>query len=272
MLNRILLWYYKLKGRNHIRPELDGCSLGALKDKPDERDYSVGLVGGVDIPSKIDLREFVPEVKSQGRLNSCVSHAICSAIELQINMKDPARYVALSELYNYYYGRIESGLWPQDNGMYPRDAIKAAKKYGIALEIAHPYNPIKYNELPCSAARSVASIYGALIKDYFRVFSDTSMKEKLALGFPIIISVPTYSYWNYPIVVRESKVLTKPAGIIRLPIPGDELQGFHALCCLGYDDHGWICLNSWSKSYGDKGFYYLPYGYEIIDRWVLVVV
>jgi C1A family cysteine protease len=271
MLKKLLLWCYKLISQYYIRPEPSGSGLGALKDKEDERDYSVGVIGEIEVPSEIDMREFVPEVKSQGKLSSCVAHAICSAVEMQINMQDPKRYVPLSELYNYYFGRIESNIWPKDGGMYPRDAIKSVKDKGIALEVAHPYNVELYNTSPSSAAQNVAHIYSAMTKEYFRVFSDTNMIEKLALGLPIIISVPVYGYWHLPHIVTNNIAFTNPTGKIRKPTSVDKPEGYHALLVVGYDEDGWICLNSWGKNYGDKGFVYLPYGYEMIDRWVLVV-
>jgi len=261
MKQKLLMWVYKLLAKFHKRQFTIGYGLGALKDLEDKRDYAVGVVG-IEVPEEIDMREFVPEVKSQGSLQSCVSHAICSSIEMQINMQDPRRYVPLSELYNYYYGRIESNLLPLTNsGMYPRDAIKSVKKDGIALEVAHPYNVQNYNKEPSSAAKSVAHVYSAMTKEYFRVFSDINMKEKLALGLPVIISVPVYGYWH-----------SVDRGIVRKPIPDDKPEGSHMLLVVGYNQYGWICLNSWNKTnWGDKGFCYLPYGYEIVDRWVLVV-
>lgn len=281
MLKKLLLWCYKIISKFYIRPQPSGFGLGALKDDEDKKDYSVGIVGEIDIPAEIDMRTYVPEIKSQGRLNSCIPHAICSSIELQINMQDPKRYVPLSELYNYYYGRMESNLFPKDSGTYPRDAIKSIKSKGIALEVAHPYSVEFFNRPPSSAAESVAHIYSALTKEYFRVFTDVDMMEKLALGLPIIISVPVYSYWHYPKLnqtiqspitgLQERIIVTRPDGIIRKPDKSDTLEGYHALCVVGYDKKGWICLNSWGRNYGDKGFVYLPYGYEMIDKWVIIL-
>jgi C1A family cysteine protease len=285
MLDKLLLWCYKIISKFYVRPicplgisicfdktcELSDFALGALKDKKDDRDYSVGVIGDIDVPAEIDMREFVPEVKSQGKLSSCVAHAICSAIEMQINMQDPRRYVPLSELYNYYHGRWESNIFPADGGMYPRDAIKSVKDEGIALEVAHPYNVEFYNRPPSSAAESVAHIYSAMTKEYFRVFSDVAMMEKLALGLPIMINVPVYNYWFLPKIIQNNTYITNPTGKIRKPTDLEPRLGYHALLVVGYDEDGWICLNSWGKNYGDKGFCYLPYGYEIIDRWVLVV-
>ena len=111
---------------------------GSIKDKKDSRDYVIGSIG-LDLPKEVNLKEYVKEVKGQGIQNSCVSHAICSSIELQLQLDNPKRYMPSSERYNYYYGRKASNLFPQDGGMYPRDAIKSAKEDGISIEILCPY-------------------------------------------------------------------------------------------------------------------------------------
>jgi C1A family cysteine protease len=56
-------------------------------------------------------------------------------------------------------------------------------------------------------------------------------------------------------------------------------MGGHAVLCVGYNDRKqrWIMRNSWGKSWGDKGYFYLPYNYLLNnnlagDLWVLTTV
>ena len=168
---------------------------GAKTSPKDERDYKIPTSASIPIQPELDLREFVPEIKNQGMRNSCVSHAICSAIEFQLNYKDPERFLPLSELYNYYYGRIESGFPViKDSGMFPRAAIKSAKRNGICPEILFTY-PQWLNKEPGPVARSIAHIYGALIKQYYRVYSQEDIKKSLNMGIPVLFNARFYEYW-----------------------------------------------------------------------------
>lgn len=246
--------------RNYKRINIDAYGLGALQDKEDERDYCMAGLSLEELPKEISLKEYVREVKSQGKINSCVPHQYtCSSIELQLNMKDPARFMPLSERYNYYYGRKEGNLFPKDEGMYPRDAIKSAKKDGISREELCPYGP-NINEKPSYLSWSIAHIYGAIIKQYFRVFSVLSIKEQLSLGLPVGISVPVYEYW-----------IGNKSGIIRKPKKEDKKLGNHALLVVGYFDEYFIVLNSWGSNWGKGGFANLPMDYEMQDMWVVEI-
>ncbi len=230
---------------------------GALKDKKDRRDYSVGSIG-VELPEEVSLKEYVVEVKGQGSQNSCVAHAICSSIELQLNMKDPKRFMPLSERYSYYYGRKASNLFPQDNGMYPRDATKAAKKYGVAPEYLCKYNKEDMNKEPSMVAKSIAHIYGASIKQYYRVFSSVGIKEQLAIALPVRIAVPIYDYW-----------VNNKSGNIRLPKSTDKKIGYHEILVVRYFENYFECLNSWWPRWGNGGFFNIPMNYPRTDSWVI---
>ena len=208
---------------------------GALKDKKDRRDYSVGSIG-IELPEEVNIKNYVVEIKGQGSQNSCVAHAICSSIELQLNMKGPERFMPLSERYSYYYGRKASNLFPQDNGMYPRDATKSAKKDGVAPEYLCKYGG-DINKKPSYISWSVAQVYGALIKKYYRVFSSQNIKEQLAIALPVRIAVPIYGYW-----------INNKSGNIRLPKSTDKKIGYHEILVVRYFGNYFHCLNSWYPS------------------------
>lgn len=255
MLIKIINWIF----RNYKRIDyfdIRGYT-GAIKDKKDSRDYSIGSIG-IDLPKEINLKEYVVEVKSQGTQNSCVAFAICSAIELQLQLENPQRTIPLSERYSYYYGRKASNLFPSDKGMYPREAIKAAKKQGISIEILCKYDNRDMNKEPSMIAKSIAHIYSELIVQYYRVFSSTGIKEQLTIGKPVLISVPLYDYW-----------INNRTGNIRLPKTTDKKIGYHAVLVIGYFDNYFMCLNSYGKNWGDKGFFNIPMNYKRTDSWVV---
>ncbi len=255
MLMKIINWLFRnYKRINHF--DIRGFT-GAIKDKIDKRDFSIGSIS-IDLPSEVNLKEYVVEVKSQGTQNSCVAFSICSAIEFQLQLENPQRTIPLSERYSYYYGRKKSNLFPKNDGMYPRDAIKSAKTDGVSIERLCKYDNRYMNKEPGIVAKSIAHIYSALIKSYFRAFSSINIKEQLAIGLPVIIAVPLYDYW-----------INNKTGNIRLPKSTDKKLGYHAVLVVGYFDNYFICLNSYGKYWGNKGFCYIPMNYKRTDSWVI---
>ena len=56
----------------------------------------------------------------------------------------------------------------------------------------------------------------------------------------------------------------------------EQILGGHAVVCVGYNEFSqkWIMRNSWGSSWGDKGYFYLPYNYLLnpsltTDMWTI---
>ena len=57
---------------------------------------------------------------------------------------------------------------------------------------------------------------------------------------------------------------TAKNGIVSMPnTKSEKLLGGHCICMVGYDDSTQMfkCANSWGISWGDKGYFYIPYNY-----------
>ena len=52
----------------------------------------------------------------------------------------------------------------------------------------------------------------------------------------------------------------------------NNFYGYHAISIVGYDEEGFIIRNSWGKSYGDGGYYKVPYSdfLEFVEIWTIV--
>lgn len=232
---------------------------GVEKDIFDERDYIVEGIG-LPLPNSFSLRDHVKEIKSQGKFNSCVSHAVCSAIEISMHYKNPNTYISLSERYHYYYGRKESGLFPGNNGQYPRDALKALFNKGVAPEFLCGYYDDSIDSKPLKIADIIAHTYKQRLDKYQRLYAIEDMKEQILIGNPIIISLPFYDYM----------IKTGKNNVIRMPTKDDTLRFYHAVLVTGWDENkGWEILNSWNSTWGDYGYAYLPFKCSINDRWVI---
>jgi C1A family cysteine protease len=77
-------------------------------------------------------------------------------------------------------------------------------------------------------------------------------------------------------VVFESFMMQPVAdtGIMPIPKPGEEQQGGHEVLCLGYDYPNQLALiqNSWGDSWGQRGYFWMPF--EVIsspdtDLWMV---
>jgi C1A family cysteine protease len=240
-----------------------GSGHGVELDKQDHRDYIASASStALQRPKVIDLRNYIKEIKSQGRINSCVAHTICSSIEMQLQMKK--QFIPLSEKYVYYFGRKASKLFPQDSGMYTRDAIKSCFKKGIAPEFLWQYYKEDINKEPSHLSQVVAHIYGQRLYEYRRLLDKNTMQDFLAKKIPIIMTVPFYSYW-----ADLKSDTTLP--VIRGHTRRDNFRGYHSVLVVGYNTNGWIIFNSWGPTWGYYGCALLPYDYKTEDKWVILM-
>lgn len=234
---------------------------GALPDIQDDRDFKAGNLSFQSYPETCDLRPWVKEVKSQGKYNSCVAHSICSSIESQLFKKNPKAFIPFSERFVYFHGRKEGNCFPDDGGMYTREAIKSVMKYGIAPEFTCGYYSAGINDEPSSVSKIVAGFYKNVIKEYRRLQTVDDIKSYIGnLGVYVNLTVPLYSFW-----AKVGK-----DGIV--PMPGnDRVTGYHSILVVGYTKTHLICLNSWNLTWGDGGYCYLPIDYPMEDKWAILL-
>lgn len=233
------------------------------KQKKDKRDFKLNLNvhPKVSLPSQIDLRPSCPPVFDQGQLGSCTANAGIAAY-LMLSKST----LSLSRLFQYYMERKIEGDIKQDGGAQMRDIGKVLQMFGTCLEKYFPYNISKFSNPP-----SIKATQDALtrkINAYHSVTGTDGIKQVLALMQQPVLS---------GITVYESFEGAGPAktGIIPMPKKGEKILGGHAILIVGYDDtkNWFICRNSWGASWGDKGYFYLPYQFFInklaSDFWVL---
>lgn len=217
-----------------------------LRDKPDTRDYKYAISKAVPLPVK-DLRVYCSSIENQGNLGSCTGNAIAGAIEL-LNKRNK-KPTDVSRLFIYYYERLIEGTLNYDSGAYIRDGIKVVNKYGAPLESLWPYQINKFKLTPSAPA----IIDGAKRKVtlYERAKNFTECKDAINNGYPVIIGFDVYSSF-YSI---------DNTGLMPYPKPNESLLGGHAVLLVGYNDttQTFIVRNSWGTSWGDKGYFYMPY-------------
>lgn len=227
---------------------------GWKRDLPDHRDikhvFSIALTA---IPTLVDLRANCPPVYDQGQLGSCTANAIAAAYEFdQMKQKDQA--FTPSRLFIYYNERALEHTVPYDSGASIRDSAITIQTSGVCPETMWPYIISEFTQKPLPNCYSTAALHKSL--QHRSVTQDlTDIKACLASGFPFVFGFTVYSSFESPQVAATGKM--------PMPQPHEQMLGGHAVMAVGYNDatQQVIVRNSWGASWGDKGYFYMPYAY-----------
>ena len=252
-----------------------------LRDKPDARDHMFLAPPelAAKLPTSVDLRPYCSPIEDQGNIGSCTANAIAGLIEYR-DIK-AGKNLNISRLFIYYQERVIEGTVRYDSGAYIRDGIKACYTYGAPLESQWPYTPSKLTVKPTTAAYSDA--LNRKVTSYQRCADFTAVKTALAANNPVAIGFDVYASfedaWGY---IKHGSA---GCGIMPYPsVRSEQLLGGHAVALVGYNDNltgngqgYFIARNSWGTSWGDNGYFYMPY--QVIqnasmsqDFWTIMAV
>jgi C1A family cysteine protease len=254
-------------------PKANKYNFGWKRDLHDPRDimYKVSVpTAPQELPPMVDLRPKCPPIYNQGSIGSCTGNAIASAFQFgQMKLNKP-NWIP-SRLFIYYNERVMEGTVGEDAGATIRDGIKSVVDKGVCPETMWKYVESKFATKPCSQAYKEA--LNNQIKEYLRISPHTlrGVKEALADGFPVIFGFSIYESMMTDEVART--------GYVPIPTSNEAPVGGHAVKAVGYDDdkEWFIVKNSWGTSWGDNGYFYLPYWYittrnAAADFWVIKLV
>jgi C1A family cysteine protease len=244
-----------------------------IPDIKDERDFMFKAeklkVDNVILPSSVDLSDKMPPILDQGSLGSCGPSQISNSMryclsKLKFDEFQPSR------LYMYYFARLAEGSsLDQDTGITIRGGLKAIQKYGACSENNWGYNIPKFTERPNNdcivAGRSHMSEFR-----YIRVQQSlVNIKQAIFGGFPVIIGVKLYKSF-------ESNQVAKTGDVPMPNIRKEAYLGGHCVSIVGFDDttQRFKLSNTWSTSWGNKGYFTLPYDYILdtslaSDLWIV---
>lgn len=216
------------------------------------KDYSMLSANKLSAPylKSIDLRNKLPVVYDQGNLGSCTANALCYCFDY---IDDTTFFP--SRLYLYYNVRLLDKNINQDAGSTLSQGITALEKYGICSERLCPYIISNFRNKPTNDAYIEGSKHTVLSANRVKQ-TMASIKGCLNQNLPFVTGIMIYSSF-------ESIQVTKTGYV---PMPNTKKERFlggHAVTCVGYDDAKsvWIMKNSWGSTWGDRGYFYLPYNY-----------
>lgn len=240
-----------------------------IKDRLDSRDLKVALPCKTNIPKLVDLREWDSPIRDQGQEGSCTGFCGTGIMAL-LYKKYKGESLIFSPQFLYRAERICEGDVDQDGGAQSRTMQAVMNEVGVCLESSDPYTDTGWSNPTTAAQLTEAHKYKTAA--YYRVVHRQCGKAVLAAGYPISLGISVYESFE-----GDSAAKT---GIIPMPnVNTENLLGGHEICCLGYDDsmdmgNGYkgalIFRNSWSSTWGDKGYGYLPYAYWtnfVMDSW-----
>jgi len=257
---------------------IHGLGMGWQHDIPDVRDFTPESAKIANVlsksaplkkarkalPTSVDLRPWCSPIEDQGNLGSCTAHAAVGMMEYY-ERRTVGKFMDASRLFLYKVTRNLMEV-KGDDGATLRDTMKAMVLFGVPPEKYWPYHTSKFNDEPTAFCYSFAQSYQAVL--YFRLDPPgtkptdalATIKRYLAAELPSMFGFSVYS---------SIPPLGDGKGEIPFPAKGDNLEGGHAILAVGYDDRkkigadkgALLIRNSWSRSWGDQGYGWLPYSY-----------
>jgi len=273
--------------------------MGAIPDRPDNRDIPFDFVSGIPSKGHVDLRDthMLAPVYDQGQMGSCTANAVASAFQFDAVKQSSAPFSSASfspsRLFIWYYARKSTDTpdaVKRNVGCTLRDAIKTLDRgaNGVCPEDDWSYEVGKFNKKtlyfepgakaakePPVTAEEHAHKHTATQYRTFNNAPPDLQKDQLIQcldrGYPFVFGMKTWE------MLSSDTIDSKGHGL-RLPTTKEQ-EGDpcgHALLAVGYieEQKVFIVRNSWGESFGENGYFYMPYDYlqHCWDFWTINVV
>lgn len=167
--------------------ELSARQFGARFSPVDVRDYKLAVPVARE-PFPLDFELKMGDVKDQGKVSSCVAHALSEVVEYFNFLQEGSdRKMSTSFIYGNRRNSNDDGP-----GMYTREALANLVKYGDVYKENLPQNV----EVP-EAIDLFENCYESLkakalpnrVSTYFKVKSDIEIKDALMMYGPVVFAM-----------------------------------------------------------------------------------
>ena len=234
----------------------------------------------------VDLRNKCPDVYDQGKLGSCTANSLAfcyhfdellqkesnlfvsnRVFDVDIEFNDTSKVTIKqlqketnifvpSRLFIYYNERNLEGDVSKDAGAEIHDGIQVMNTIGVCPESDWPYDILKFAVKPDEKCYTEAQNHKTILYNALDQNLD-QLKACLISGFPVAFGFVVYQSFESDYV--------KQTGQVPMPEEGEKVLGGHAVALVGYDDSKkvFIVRNSWGSSWGDHGYFYMPYQYVL---------
>jgi hypothetical protein len=147
-----------------------------------------------------------------------------------------------------------------EDGMYLRDACKIVKEYGDPSEYTIGGNteqPRCAEELEKKLTDEVyKEALNYRVQSYAKCKGANALKHALMNYGPVLGSVKWYDDFKL-----KDKVIA---------FDKNTDYGYHAIVVCGWNEKGWICQNSWGRSWNSDGKFIYPFEEEFTELWSFV--
>jgi C1A family cysteine protease len=206
------------------------------------------------IIKNVDMRHLCPAVYDQGNLSSCTANALAAAYQFDEMKEHEKTIFTPSRLFIYYNERKLENSVNSDDGARIQDGVTVLNKIGVCPETMWKYDETKVFTAPPKECYDTAKKHKSV--GYKRVSQTLpQLKQCLIEGYPFIFGMTVYESFEGEKIAKD--------GILNMPAPNEAIVGGHAILCVGFNDDTkcFIVRNSWGASWGDKGYFYMPYVY-----------
>jgi C1A family cysteine protease len=200
-------------------------------------------------PPAADLRAEQAPVYDQGHLGACTAFSIGKGFREFLQRKNGETLTPLSAMWLYYNERAAQGTIKQDSGSTLSEGFSVLAQKGIATDASDAYDITKFKLKPTAAADATAA--ANRISEPVQISGLDDVKAQLAAGYDVSFGFTVYASFRN----------IKADGVMPMPASGEATLGGHAVTAVGYDDAKKVVIvrNSWSATWGDKGYFYMPY-------------
>ncbi|MBI2432449.1 MAG: hypothetical protein HYV26_06220 [Candidatus Hydrogenedentes bacterium] len=212
----------------------------------------------------IDLSPSFPAPGNQGSQGSCVGWATAYALKsyhekLEVGwaLNGTSRVFSPAYVFNQIH-------LPDCNGSYISEALDLIVNQGCATWATMPYSDAGCGLAPNATQRNEATNFRA--GRWYRLNSVLEAKDALTNRDPVVIGIPVYNNFNF----------LSGTGSVYNTAQGNS-QGGHAVTIVGFDDDqfggAFRVINSWGTSWGDEGFFWMPYEFaaQIINQMYVMI-
>lgn len=220
--------------------------------------YAVQMPSG--LPPVLSWRAQCPPVYDQGQTGSCTGNAGAGVCQLKRTLEGKTNVVEPSRSFIYFNARKREGTTDQDSGATIRDAAMGITENGFCPETQWPLDPKTFLTAPPQPCYDAAKpeIGGKFLwvgEGLSGAALLQAIKAAIAAKDPIEAGIAVYESFESAQVAKNGRV----------PVPHwwEQQLGGHAIAFIGWNDHI-KCIefrNSWSASWGDHGYGWLPYSY-----------